>query len=55
VYLHQPCNLDPCELVYADGIFNDDTCTDPAEEGYYSDGTNCYLWQSGILTIQGTC
>jgi hypothetical protein len=55
VYLSQPCQTDPCELVYADGIYKDDTCTDPAGEGYYSDGVNCYLWQSGILTLQGTC
>jgi hypothetical protein len=55
VYLNQPCNQDPCELAYADGIYKNDGCTDPAEEGYYSDNTNCYLWQSGILTIQGTC
>jgi hypothetical protein len=55
VYLSQPCYLDPCELAYADGIYKNDGCTDPAEEGYYSDNTNCYLWQSGILTIQGTC
>lgn len=55
VYLHLPCQLDPCELGYADGIFDDSGCTSAAKEGYYSDGVSCYLWQSGILTLQGTC
>jgi hypothetical protein len=55
VYLHQPCYLDPCELAYADGIFNDYTCSDPASAGFYSDGTNCYEWDGVTLSYSSAC
>lgn len=55
VYLSQPCYLDPCELAYSIGIYDDAGCTQQSVEGYYSDVGTCYLWQSGILTLQGTC
>jgi hypothetical protein len=54
-YLHQPCQNDPCELAYADGIFVDDQCTTTADEGYYSKGDDCYYWDTTTLTYQGPC
>jgi hypothetical protein len=57
VYLHQPCQDDPCELAYADGIFEDPGCSTPATEGYYSSGTDCWYWNATDLTLtyQGPC
>lgn len=55
VYLSIPCKTDPCLLSNATGIFNDDLCSDPAPEGYYSDGTDCYSWFSGVLTYDAPC
>jgi hypothetical protein len=57
VYLSQPCQTDPCELAYADGIYKNDGCTDPAGEGYYSSGTDCWYWDATNLTLtyQGPC
>ena len=55
VYLSRPCKFDPCELAYATGIFNDDFCTDPAPEGYYSDGVDCYSWFAGVITYDAPC
>ncbi len=55
VYLSRPCKNDPCTLAAATGIYNDDICTDPAPEGYYSDGTNCYSWFSSVLTFDTLC
>ena len=55
VYLSRPCKDDPCELGYATGIFNDDQCTETAEEGYYSDGIDCYSWFGGVLTYDAPC
>jgi hypothetical protein len=49
------CETDPCTLANAIGIFNNDTCDDPAQEGYYSDGTDCYSWFGGVLTYDSTC
>jgi hypothetical protein len=49
------CTGDPCELSVAYGIFNDDFCTDPAPEGYYSDGFDCYSWFSGVITYDAPC
>ena len=55
-YLSRPCNTDPCGLAYATGIFTNDKCGDPAPAGYYSDGTDCWLWDGdSILTPQGPC
>jgi hypothetical protein len=36
-------------------IYNDDLCTDPAPDGYYSDGTNCYSWFSSVLSFDTLC
>ena len=55
VYLHQPCDQDPCELAYADGIFEDPSCNTEAAEGYYSSGTDCYSWIGLVLTYDGPC
>jgi hypothetical protein len=57
VYLHQPCQDDPCELAYADGIFEDPGCSTPATEGYYSLGPDCWYWNATDLTLtyQGPC
>lgn len=49
------CTGNPCELSAAFGIFDDDTCTVLAAQGYYSDGTNCYTWFGGVLTLSGSC
>jgi hypothetical protein len=55
-YLHIPCgNLYGCELAYADGIFTDSECLDPAREAYYSQGGQCYYWNGTTLTYQGGC
>lgn len=55
VYLHQPCQNDPCELAYADGIFEEGGCTAPAVAGYYSSGVDCYYWDGSALSYQGSC
>jgi hypothetical protein len=55
VYLHLPCVDDPCELAFADGIYTTNECNIEAEYGYYSDGTNCYLWDAGVLSFNSTC
>lgn len=57
VYLKILCVDDPCLLAFAGGIYDDDTCTTPAQSGYYSDGNECYLWVSGTITLtyQGPC
>ena len=49
------CTGNPCQLSAAFGIFDDDTCTELAAQGYYSDGTNCYTWFGGVLTLSGSC
>jgi hypothetical protein len=49
------CTGNPCELSAAFGIFAEDTCTVLAAQGYYSDGTNCYTWFGGVLTLSGSC
>ena len=55
-FLSRPCNTDPCGLAYATGIFTNDKCGDPAPAGYYSDGTDCWLWDGDSnLTPQGPC
>jgi hypothetical protein len=55
-YLHLPCNTDPCELAYADGIFKDERCETPADAAYYSQGGVCYYWDgSTTLSVQGPC
>ena len=55
-FLSRPCNTDPCGLAYATGIFTNDKCGDTAPAGYYSDGTDCWLWDGdSILTPQGPC
>jgi hypothetical protein len=55
VYLSINCETDPCILSNATGIFNDDQCSAPAQEGYYSDGTDCWSWFSGVLTYDVPC
>jgi hypothetical protein len=56
VYLHRPCTDDPCELAYADGIFDNDTCDTPSPRGYYSDGTDCWYWDgSSSLSYDSPC
>ncbi len=54
-YLSRPCKNDPCTLAAATGIFDDDLCTVPAQEGYWSDGVSCYSWFSGVLTFDSSC
>jgi hypothetical protein len=55
-YLSRPCNTDPCGLAYATGIFADEKCTEPAQAGFYSDGSDCYEWDgTSSLTPQGPC
>jgi hypothetical protein len=55
-YIHVRCaNIDPCELAYADGIFTEDTCTNPARPAYYSQGGQCYYWDGSTLSYQGGC
>lgn len=55
-YLHIPCgNLYGCELAYADGIFTDSECLEPAREAYYSQNGQCYYWDGSTLTYQGGC
>jgi hypothetical protein len=49
------CTGDPCELSVAFGIYDDDICTTPSPDGYYSDGSSCYLWQGGVLSFSSTC
>ena len=51
------CDGTPCRLSSAFGIYVDDTCTSPASDGYYSDITGCYYWDSTTLTLtpQGPC
>jgi hypothetical protein len=53
-YLHLPCGGD-CRLSNADGIFDDSRCSVPAEAGFYSDGTDCWYWDTTNLTYQGPC
>jgi hypothetical protein len=55
VYLHIQCADDPCILDFANGIYTTNECTIEADAGYYSDGTNCYLWQGGTLSFSSTC
>ena len=54
-WLSIPCDTDPCELAYATGIFDDSSCSVPAAQGYYSDGTNCYSWIGGNLSYSDPC
>ena len=54
-YLSIACETDPCRLGNASGIFDDDLCSTPAPDGYYSDGIDCYSWLSGVLTYDGPC
>ena len=51
------CEGTPCRLSSAFGIYVDDTCTQVAPEGYYSDGTDCWFWDpnTNTLTSQGPC
>ena len=51
------CEGDPCSLSSAFGIYTDATCTNPASDGYYSDGTDCWKWVPSTLTLtsQGPC
>jgi hypothetical protein len=57
LYLHIPCTDLDCTLEFADGIYNDDACTEPADKGYYSNGSDCWYWDSDNLTLtyQGGC
>jgi hypothetical protein len=55
VYLSITCETDPCILANATGIFNNEGCDDPAIDGYYSDGTDCYSWLGYVLTYDGPC
>jgi hypothetical protein len=57
LYLHIPCADLDCSLEFADGIYNDDACTEPADKGYYSNGSDCWYWDSDNLTLtyQGGC
>jgi hypothetical protein len=55
VYLSINCETDPCTLSNATGIFRDDQCSAPEQEGYYSDGTDCYSWFGGVLMYDGPC
>jgi len=57
VYLKIPCQDDPCELSFATGIFDDDFCTTPAQNGYYADpiAGECYLWDNPSLTFNSNC
>lgn len=54
VYLKTPCEDDPCILPNATGIFDDDTCTTAAPNGYYSQ-SGCYYWDGSTLVYQGSC
>ena len=54
-YLHIPCYTSGCTLGIADGIFVDSRCGSLANEGYYSDGQECYYWDGITLTYQGDC
>jgi hypothetical protein len=50
------CRDQRCELSGATGIYDDPSCSGPAQDGYYSDGTGCYYWDgSSSLTYQGPC
>jgi hypothetical protein len=57
LYLHITCSDFDCNLAFADGIYNDELCTDPADRGYYSNGADCWYWDSSNLTLtyQGPC
>ena len=55
-YLSIPCETDPCTLANALGIYTDDTCTNPARAGSYSDGFGCWDWDgSSTLTFNSNC
>jgi hypothetical protein len=55
-FLHIPCVDNPCTLGYADGIFDDPSCTAPAPESFYTDGNGeCYFWDGTTLTTNGPC
>ena len=44
------CVGDNCELSAAYGIYEEDSCTNPAISGYYSNGVICYYWD-GVSTL----
>lgn len=55
-YLHRPCTDDPCELAYATGIYDDDTCSTAAQAGYYQDGSGVvYFWDGSSLSFDSNC
>lgn len=55
VYLKRICVDDPCLLAFASGIFDDDNCSTAAQNGFYSDGTDCYQWNGTTLVYIGRC
>ena len=55
-YLHIPCADLDCTLEFADGIYTDDLCTDPAKAAYYTDGFGeCFYWDQSTISPQGPC
>ena len=56
-FLSIPCETDPCTLANATEILLNASCTTKAESGYYSDGTDCWLWDAGTssLTYNSPC
>ena len=55
-YLSIPCETNPCRLDQATGIFRDDACREPAPEGFYSNGFECYYWDgNSTINFNGPC
>jgi hypothetical protein len=56
-YYLSVCEGDPCKLEYAFGIYLEETCYVLAQDGYYSDGADCWFFDSSIprLDYQGPC
>jgi hypothetical protein len=56
LYLHIPCVDFDCNLAFADGIYNDSACLEPADKGFYSNGSDCWYWDGfSSLSYQGGC
>ncbi len=50
-YISVPCLSTTCQLADAIGIFTDELCLTFAPSGLYSDGFNCWDWDSSSQTL----
>ena len=51
------CQGAACRLSLASGVYKDSNCSNPSDEGYYSDGNDVYLWTPSVprLDYVGPC